>query len=101
MGTIADEINRLTLDAGARRCGAILDQIAAQVADCCGEDEPPPWTVKAERAAAQVEGVSKTLDELRAVQSAILERLTALEERLTTAKDSIRSAPDNAGPSSK
>lgn len=36
MATLAEEIAFLTGDAGARRLGAVIDDLKAQVDDCCG-----------------------------------------------------------------
>lgn len=55
MGKYADEIKRLTLDPGARRLGEIADQLAADIARCCGSSVPlQPAAPPADEAAPPV-----------------------------------------------
>lgn len=38
MGKIVDEVNFLTLDQGARKCAAYIEQLEQQITDCCEEE---------------------------------------------------------------
>lgn len=65
MGKIEEEVRRLTVDAGARRCGQYLDQQQAQIDGCCGSDRARPPTEP------HVEAVSREPDELDALRRRI------------------------------